>query len=85
MNSIWFIGECAFLWWYPIECGINGNRFESMGQCVGLDGFPFWLQASSSETTTNKESVIVSHVIPVYTLRKKRETKTVSVKTVSVL
>ena len=44
-----------------------------MGECGGLDGFPFWLQASSSETTSNKESVIVNHVIPAYTLRQKRE------------
>ena len=50
-----------------------------------LDNFPFLLQASLLETTSNKESVIVSPVIPVYTLRKKRDTKTVSVKTVSVL
>ena len=30
----------------------------------GLDGIPFWLQVASSETTSDKESVIVSPVIP---------------------
>ena len=51
----------------------------------GLDGIPFWLQVASSETTSDKESVIVSPVIPAYTLKKKREIKTVSVKAVSFL
>ena len=37
------------------------------------------------ESTSDKESVILSPVKPVYTLRKNREIKTVSVKTVSVL
>ena len=56
-----------------------------------VDGFQFWLQASSSEITTcntisgnflslsNKESVIVSPVISVNTLNKKTEIKTVLV------
>ena len=37
------------------------------------------------ESTSDKESVILSPVKPVYTLRKNREIKTVSVKIVSVL
>ena len=51
----------------------------------GLDGIPFWLQVASSETTSDKESVIVSPVNPAYTLKKKRQIKTVSVKAVSFL
>ena len=47
------------------------------GEC-GLDGFI--LIVSLSETTSDKESV-VSPAILVYTLRKKREIKTMSVLT----
>ena len=38
-------------------------------------------KASSSETPRDKESVIVSAITPVYTLRKKRKMETVSVLT----
>ena len=36
-------------------------------------------KASSSETPRDKESVVVSPITPVYTLRKKRKMETVSV------
>ena len=38
----------------------NGNRLRVREK---VDGFPFWLQVYSSETTSNKKSVIVKPVI----------------------
>ena len=46
----------------------------------GLDGLPH-LQYTNFQKLSYKESVIVSTVITVHTLRKKREIKTVSVLT----
>ena len=43
-----------------ITIGTIGRRDNGEG---GLDGFSFWLQASSSETTNGKESVTVSPAI----------------------
>ena len=68
-----------------IGYGINDSKLRVWEKVDWVDAFPFWLQASSSEATGNKESVIASPVTPLYTLRKKRGTKTVSLKPASVL
>ena len=63
--------------------GINDNRLRIKKM---VDFMVFYSeQASSSETTGDKVSVMVRPSIPVYTLRKKWEIKTGSVETVSFL
>ena len=62
-----------------IEYGINDIRLRVRE--VGLDGFSAKCKVSSSESPSDKESVIVNPITPVYTLRKKRKMETVSVLT----
>ena len=61
--------------------GINDNKLRVRGKVEWMVVHSDY-KSSSSETTSDKESVIVRSVIPVYFLRKKRKIKTVSVKTV---
>ena len=61
--------------------GINDNKLRVREKVEWMVVHSDY-KSSSSETTSDKESVIVRSVISVYFLRKKRKIKTVSVKTV---
>ena len=57
--------------------GINENRWR-VRQKVDRMAFHSDCKHQSSVTSSDKESVIVSHVIAVCTLRKKKQIKTVA-------